>query len=261
VPRARDYARGAINQALHPLGFKLVRQDQPWWARDSGREPGTVDFPAEWNDTIDRTRPYTMVGEERMGGLIGAVEYVSRAAVPGAFVECGVWRGGSVMAAALTFLRVGDRRELWLYDTFEGMTRPDERDVDYNGVPALDGWADGQTYRPLGSETSLEAVREAVSSTGYDMRLVTMVRGKVEDTVPDDAPPSIAILRLDTDWYESTRHELEHLYPRLSPGGVLIVDDYGHYAGARQAVDEYFADAPVYLARLDHTGRIAIKRS
>jgi hypothetical protein len=103
-------------------------------------------------------------------------------------------------------------------------------------------------------------VRDAVASTSYDMSLVTMVRGKVEDTIPGDVPPSIAILRLDTDWYESTIHELEHLYPRLSPGGVLIIDDYGYYTGARQAVDEYFADTPVYLARLDYTGRVAIKR-
>lgn len=201
-----------------------------------------------------------MVSSERSGGLIAAIEYVSKAGIPGVFVECGVWRGGSVMAAALTFLRVEDPRELWLYDTFEGMTRPDERDVDYNGVPALNEWTDGQVYQSLGPETSFDAVRDAVASTSYDMSLVTMVRGKVEDTIPGDVPPSIAILRLDTDWYESTIHELEHLYPRLSPGGVLIIDDYGYYTGARQAVDEYFADTPVYLARLDYTGRVAIKR-
>ena len=71
-------------------------------------------------------------------------------------------------------------------------------------------------------------------------------------------PERIALLRIDTDWYESTRHELVHLYPRLSPGGVLIIDDYGHWQGARKAVDEYF-QAGLFLNHIDYTGRLAIK--
>jgi hypothetical protein len=87
------------------------------------------------------------------------------------------------------------------------------------------------------------------------------VKGKVEDTIPASTPDRIAILRLDTDWYASTRHELEHLYPLLAPGGVLIIDDYGHWEGCRQAVDEYFAsrNLQVLLNRVDYTGRIAVK--
>jgi O-methyltransferase len=85
--------------------------------------------------------------------------------------------------------------------------------------------------------------------------------GKVEDTFPKDTPDKIAILRLDTDWYESTRHELIHLYPKLSIGGVLIIDDYGHWEGARKAVDEYINDNTlrILLNRIDYTGRIAVK--
>jgi O-methyltransferase len=84
----------------------------------------------------------------------------------------------------------------------------------------------------------------------------------VEDTLPDQAPERIALLRLDTDWYASTKHELEQLYPRLAEGGVLIVDDYGHYEGARRAVDEYFraAGEPVLLNRIDFSGRLVIKQ-
>jgi hypothetical protein len=84
----------------------------------------------------------------------------------------------------------------------------------------------------------------------------------VEDTLPAEAPEKLAILRLDTDWYSSTKHELETLYPRLAEGGVLIVDDYGHYEGARRAVDEYFAETGqrVLLSRIDYTGRIAVKQ-
>jgi uncharacterized heparinase superfamily protein len=100
-----------------------------------------------------------------------------------------------------------------------------------------------------------------MTTTGYPADRVRLVKGVVAQTIPTAAPASIALLRLDTDFYESTRHELEHLYPRLSSGGVLIIADYGHWQGARQSVDEYFGtlpDAPL-LARIDYTGRIAIK--
>ena len=108
---------------------------------------------------------------------------------------------------------------------------------------------------------SEESVRATLLETGYPPERLHFVRGAVEETVPAAAPEQLALLRLDTDWYESTRHELVHLYPRLSDGGILIVDDYGHWEGCRRAVDEYFAsDAdPILLNRIDYTGRIAIK--
>jgi hypothetical protein len=100
-----------------------------------------------------------------------------------------------------------------------------------------------------------------VLATGYPAERVHLVRGPVEETLPAAAPERLALLRLDTDWYASTRHELEHLYPRLVDGGVLIVDDYGHWQGARQAVDEYFAGTapPPLLHRIDYTARIGVK--
>jgi len=89
-----------------------------------------------------------------------------------------------------------------------------------------------------------------------------LVAGAVEDTLPDRAPMEIALLRLDTDWYASTKHELETLYPRLVSGGVLMLDDYGHWTGCRKAVDEYFAaNAPApLLNRIDYTARVATKQ-
>lgn len=100
-----------------------------------------------------------------------------------------------------------------------------------------------------------------MESTGYPPERIHLVPGRVEDTVPAQAPERIALLRLDTDWYASTKHELDHLYPRLSDGGVLIVDDYGHFEGARRAVDDYLAEQaePLLLNRIDYTGRIAVK--
>ena len=107
----------------------------------------------------------------------------------------------------------------------------------------------------------IDQVRETVLGSGYPESRVHLVAGPVEETIPGEAPSSIALMRLDTDWYESTKHELHHLYPRLQAAGVLLIDDYGHWEGARRAVDEYFADNPPrpLLGRIDYTGRVAVK--
>jgi hypothetical protein len=206
-----------------------------------------------------------MTSPERVAALCAAVEYVVRNRIPGDFVECGVWKGGSTMAAALMFRRLGDAsRTLHLFDTFTGMSTPGDVDREAaSGAAAADLLA---TEDPNRSNTwavsPLEEVRGNMAGVGYPGERVRFIKGKVEDTIPRLAPQAISILRLDTDWYVSTRYELEHLYPRLSRAGVLIIDDYGHWEGARKAVDEYFGglpDAPL-LCRIDYTGRIAVKR-
>jgi hypothetical protein len=103
-------------------------------------------------------------------------------------------------------------------------------------------------------------VRAMLMRTGYPAERMHFVPGLVEQTIPGRAPERIALLRLDTDYYESTKHELAHLYPRIGAGGVLIVDDYGHWCGSREAVDEYIAEhrLPLLLQRIDYTARLAI---
>jgi hypothetical protein len=219
------------------------------------------DMEPEFRALQERCIPFTMTSSERMYALWQAARHVRE--LPGDYVECGVWRGGSSMLAALTFAAGGDERALWLYDTFEGMSEPTERDVDVSGTRVADEWARHRAEDgPILARATLDDVRANMASTGVATERVRYVKGKVEDTIPAETPQQIALLRLDTDWYESTRHELEHLWPRLVAGGVLIVDDYGHWAGARQAVDEYFAARPdrPLLARIDYTGRIGVKR-
>lgn len=223
-----------------------------------------VDFDRESADTIRAVRAYTMTSPERLFALIQAVRHVSSASVPGDIVECGVWRGGSMMAAALTLIACSDtRRGLHLFDTFEGMTPPTTKDVAMDGRAASTLLRSPRTTDPesVWCYAGIDEVRAAMGSTGYPAERIHYIQGRVEDTIPRSAPARIAVLRLDTDWYESTRHELEHLYPLLSPGGLLIVDDYGHWAGCRQAVDEYFGtrDIKLLLNRIDYTGRIAVK--
>lgn len=226
---------------------------------------GARDLEPEFHDIARRCAPYSMTSIERMYALYSAVRYIVKADVPGSLVECGVWRGGSMMVAAMTLLALGDTsRDLVLYDTFEGLPRPDDRqDVDIWGQRAIDGWAQyaitdrASTWARAG----LEEVAANLASTGYPEERVRLVKGLVEETLPDQAPDRIALLRLDTDWYRSTRHEMEVCYPRLSPRGILLVDDYGHFLGARRAIDEYVErhNLTLLLQRVDYSGRMAIK--
>ena len=235
--------KAAILRIFNSLGYTVVRNG--------------LGFTAKELSTYNKVREFTATSVDRLVGLIDAVQYVSVNGIEGDIVECGVWRGGSIMAAMSALLELGDvSRHFHLFDTFEGMTEPSERDVMYDGqsAKALMG-------RDKWCVAGVEDVRANVLSTGYPKELVHFIQGKVEETIPENAPSKIALLRLDTDWYASTAHELVHLYPRLSDHGVLIVDDYGHWEGARQAVDEYFAKQKIrpLFSRMDYSARMAIK--
>jgi O-methyltransferase len=228
--------------------------------------PSSIDprFPRDMDDEavriMSKALPHTMTTKQRLFSVVEAVRYVDRAAVPGAIVECGVWKGGSMLAAALTLGSLGvTDRELFLYDTFEGPTTPAAVDVATTGEGA-DSFAAHQRGASYHDPNSLDGVTETLRSSGYPMQRVHLVQGPVEETIPATLPGPIALLRLDTDWYESTAHEMEHLYPLIARGGVLIVDDYGYWEGARRAIDEYVAahGLALFLQRIDHTGRAAV---
>jgi O-methyltransferase len=214
---------------------------------------------------ISSLRPYTMTSAERIWSLLHAVRYVVDEGVSGDLVECGVWRGGSVMAMAHQLSRMGvtDRR-IWLYDTFAGMTQPTEADVEaVSGTSASEMLAsthvgDGNNVWCIAGRADVES---NVASTPYPIENFTFVEGDVAHTLHRSAPETIALLRLDTDWYESTRLGMEVLYPRLSIGGVCILDDYGHWQGARKAVDDYFRAQSYrpFMHPIDFSGRLFIK--
>jgi O-methyltransferase len=210
--------------------------------------------------TIEETRPYTLTPPDRIMGLINAVRYVAQAGIEGDIAECGVWRGGSMMIAARTLLDEGDTsRVLHLYDTFEYMPPAEDRDIDFNGRAAKEYYPK-LVGLPEYAFLPLEDVQAALEATGYPADQLRLIKGLVEDTLPEHAPEKLALLRLDTDLYRSTKHELECLFPRIVEGGVLIIDDYGHFWGARDAVDEYFAERGIriLLNRMDYSGRLAI---
>jgi hypothetical protein len=153
-------------------------------------------------------------------------------------------------------------RELYLYDTYEGMTKPTEADVRFDGRSASDGLAksDKQTSM-VWAYASLEDVKEGFTHVPYPAERLHFIKGPVEETIPKYLPEKIAILRLDTDWYESTDHEFKHMYDLLVPGGVLMIDDYGWWQGSRKATDEFLerTGEQLLLLRMG-SGRVAVKR-
>lgn len=223
------------------------------------------DMEPEFVELYELCRDATMTSIERMYALYKAVEHIVAEGIEGDLAECGVWRGGSAMMMALALRRFGAERRIWLYDTFSGMTAPGDEDVQaMSGRPAAAILAERPRNGddPFWGIASLAQVRSNLERTGYGAGNFRLVEGDVLQTLPDRSPERIALLRLDTDWHASTRHELETLYPRLSPGGILIVDDYGYWSGARQAVDQYFSCPGVarpLLHRIDFTGRIGVK--
>jgi hypothetical protein len=245
-----------INKLTARFGYRII--------------PDTISLPPDltgdrsFMEMYNQVRPFTMTSPERLYALYQTVHYIIGNRIPGDFVECGVWKGGSCMMMALVLLKLGvsDRR-IFLYDTFEGMSEPTELDKQFSGEKAgqLLDQADKSNASSVWCYSSLDEVKMNVLSAGYPAGMLNFVKGKVEDTIPGEIPGSIALLRLDTDWFESTLHELNHLYPLLCENGVLIIDDFGHWEGAKKAVLQYFEEKSLkpLFNRIDYTGRIIVK--
>ncbi len=212
-------------------------------------------------------RSRTMTDANRIHNLIIATRYIVENRIQGDVIECGVWRGGSMMAIAKTLLENQEiGRELFLYDTFLGMTQPIFEDVDLAGNKALElmqresNSKQGEYRDGVIAYASLGDVKAGMQTTGYKMEQVNCVQGDVLETLLLSNHEQIALLRLDTDWYESTKLELEILWPKITKGGVMIIDDYDYWSGCRKAVDEYFTQIGVKpLMMKMSTGRIILK--
>lgn len=211
---------------------------------------------------LEAARGLSMTSPIAQWELIQAIRHIERHGISGDLVECGVWRGGNLVIAGLLRDRLGFDRQIWAYDTFAGMTAPtqadfkpgEELDVEKKFADLDRGDRNEWCYA-----SEVDVLHNFESRVGN--RNLHTIKGPVEETLkkPENLPEKIAILRLDTDFYESTKAELEILYPRLSRGGVLIVDDYGEWAGARKAVDEYFSGQGIWLHYVTHTVRLMIK--
>lgn len=246
-----------LNKVLGSFGYSLQKKVK-------GRQ-FPLDFGDREKEIIEKVRPYSMTSDERLQSVIQSVHYTVDNKIEGSVVECGVWKGGSMMAAAMTLLERGEHnRDLYLYDTFAGMPVAQEIDRDVNDVEANEwrkNFKDEKTGEVAWCLSTLDEVKSNIAQTSYPANRLHFIEGMVEDTIPAQVPDKIALLRLDTDWYESTKHELTHLFPLLQPKGIMIIDDYGFWKGARKAVDEFLAMQThrYFLHRIDETGRLLIK--
>ncbi len=217
-------------------------------------------------EIIREVKGFTMIDENRIKKNIEAIDYVIGQNIPGAVVECGVWRGGSMlsMIRRLQYHGISDR-DVYLFDTFEGMTAPTEFDIFKNGNSAI------ETFRSRKKENgvvdwcnaSIDEVKANIFSSGYPQKKMTFIQGDVLNTIPNNSDFDIAILRLDTDWYESTLCELKHFYSRVSIGGLVIIDDYGSWLGARKAVDEFFGavQRKPYFFKIEPSGALIFQKT
>jgi len=244
-----------MKNPLHILakmsGHKLVPNE----------EKVAKDMDADFQAIYGMCRDHTMTSLDNMYSLYTSVRYIVEAGLVGDLVECGVWKGGSAMLMAKTLLLLGDKeRKIYLYDTFEGMPEPEDTDVKIRThTSGKEMWKEKQQSGGW-AVAGEDEVRKNLEKTTYPQENFIFVKGKVEETIPRTIPENISILRLDTDWFSSTYHELTHLYPLLNKGGILIIDDYGSWSGSKEATDKYFSenDIKMYLHRVD-TGRIGIK--
>ena len=198
----REGLRTMIRSAVRRLGFRTSRP---------AAESRPPDLEPEFWPLHEACRHATMTSTERLYALYEAVEYAVRHNVPGDFVECGVWRGGSVMMMALALQKFGATRTIHCFDTFEGMPAPTVADVRHETGESAASILSRTRRREddhMWAVAALDLVKRNVESTGYPRGLVAYHQGRVEDTLPARAPESIALLRLDTDWYESTRQEV-----------------------------------------------------
>ena len=247
-----------------PVVNRLRRAARVIAGRDDSRPKAAEDidmdtaFLAIWK----ACRPFTMTSMARGYALFQAAEYITRRGISGDLVECGVWKGGSAMIMAMSMRHFGDgSRRFHLFDTFEGMTRPGAFDRSAASANLVGDRWEANRREDGGNDwarATLDEVMANLALTGCAATQFVAHVGDVADTLPSVSLPSIALLRLDTDFYESTKLELMHLYPKVMSGGFVIVDDYGHFLGARKAVDEYLAtlSASPFLHRIDYTGRL-----
>ena len=205
---------------------------------------------------MDLCRPYTMISTERLLQNMKSVDYVEENDIPGDIVEIGVWKGGSMLSMILQYeTHNKSDRAFHLYDTFTGMTAPTTYDVDGNRTHAS-----SLLHIPgVKAECPYDEVRSNIfRHTHYDP---SKIHFHVGDIMKNTTYPSqIAVLRLDTDFYDSTKHELETFYEYVTPGGIVMIDDYGHWQGCRKAVDEFLAHHPeIQIHTIDYTGIYFIK--
>ena len=228
------------------------------------KESVIAEASSEENLIMNTCLKYSMNPKIRMWTLIQSIKYLIKNNIDGDIVETGVFKGGNLILSQkiLDLYSPDSKKKIYGYDTFEGMTEPGENDRDIFGENPINFWQKSkeQNYNKW-CYSSIEEVRKNFIRETSNETFLKLIKGQVEKTLLDEKnlPDKISLLRLDTDWYESSKIELEILYPRLVKSGILIIDDYGHWKGVKKSVDEYFLNKNIWLHYVDYGCRLLIK--
>jgi len=249
----KNFIKNIIVKLSSYFGYSLINENQK-----------IIELTPYEKKLINLVKSYTMTPQIRIYSLIKALKHINQKKILGDYVECGVWKGGNIILFKKIMELSNDySRKIFAYDTFEGMTEPDENDFDIsknlNAKFLMNKDKDKKTN--IWGVCSLENVKDNIQSNAKNIDNIKFIKGPVEQTlaVQINIPEKISLLRLDTDWYSSTKKELEILYKKVSPGGIIIIDDYGHWGGSKKAVDEFFSNKYVWMHYIDYACRLIIK--
>ena len=249
-----NFFKNFIQKILSYLNLTIINNDQK-----------IIELSEKDRKLIDIVSNYSMTPRIRIYNLLQALKHVKQNSIEGDFVECGVWKGGNI----IMFRKFqeneffNDKRNIFAYDTFSGMSEPSKED--FNLIKKISAKnlleKDKEKKTNTWGVCGLDEVKSNILKNVTSIENIKFIKGKVEETLmnEENLPKKISILRLDTDWYESTKKELEILYSKVTPGGIIIIDDYGHWNGSRQAVDEYFKGKFVWMHYVDYACRLIIK--
>lgn len=200
---------------------------------------------------ILRVKPrFTMVTNGNLLNLFNLVKEANRLDLHGDIVECGVWNGGS--AAIMWFANAhcpsnSCSRTIWLFDSFQGLPRPGEKDGNWERTVYFEGWNQGD----------VEKVKQAFRTLGLGLDNVIIVPGWFESTLATAPVSAISVLHIDADWYDSVKTALTTLYDKVVPGGFVVLDDYGYWQGCRKALEDFLVERGIYsieIVRIDRVG-------
>lgn len=250
-----------IKKIIKLFGYEIISNND--WLKKN--ENYIAEVSTKESAILNEIKDYTMTSIPSQWCLMQSINHVIRNNVEGSFVECGIFRGGNIILMSKLLEEHKVEKKIFAFDTFQGMPLPEKIDFDLRGNSSIDKFTKLQNFESEGSQwchCDIENVKNNIKKFNVNyLQNVNFIKGKVEKTLLDfkNLPKKISLLRLDTDFYSSTKVELNILFPLLEKNGILIVDDYGHFMGAKKAVDEFFYEKKVWFHRVDYSTRLLIK--
>ena len=248
-----------IKKILNIFNYRIISNNS--WNKKV--ENLIVEASKQELDEFNKINELSLTSLPNRWSLLQSLHYINNNNIKGDIVETGVFKGANLVLINNFLKKFNIDKKIYAYDTYAGQPEPSNLDFDLKGTSMIDKFSDLKKKKIIPVYCSLEAVKENVSKfSNTDLSKIIFVKGKVEDTLEleKNIPSQISLLRLDTDFHDSIKKSLEILYPRLISGGVLIIDDYGHFKGAKLAVDNYFKNKQkIWMHRVDYTCRLVIK--